>query len=161
MRDAKRRETEWKKSLEKGESPVGEEKWAQWERATSGGRAKQEAPCHCIWQRSGVTKESPQAWEHRGRGTSQNQATRSRSGSWRNILCCETVDGGGGNEPDPHVSQSDESHAKSRCEQPGLPCAWAGPRATTRVMRSTAGEDPRERVKERVQNGSTHRKVRK
>ena len=57
------------------------------------------------------------ARKHGGRGTSQNQATRSRSGSWRNELCCETVDGGGGNEPDPHVSQSDESHAKSRSDQ--------------------------------------------
>ena len=39
------------------------------------------------------------------------------SGSWRNGLCCRTVGAGSGNEPDPHVSQSDESHAKSRCEQ--------------------------------------------
>ena len=37
------------------ESPVGEGKWARlWERASSGGRAEREAPCHCIWQRSGV-----------------------------------------------------------------------------------------------------------
>ena len=36
--------------------------------------------------------------EHGERGMSQNQATRSRNGSWRNELCCEIVDGGGGNE---------------------------------------------------------------
>ena len=41
-----------------------------------------------------------------------------------------------------------------------LPCALAGPGATTRVMRSTPTEDPRERVKERVQNRSTLRKAR-
>ena len=83
----------------------------------------------------------------------------------------ETVDAGGGNEADPQEIQSGESHAISSCEQPErgsahhstrdwLPCAWVGPGATTRVMRSTATEDPRERVKERVQNGSTLRKVR-
>ena len=48
-----------------------------------------------------------------GRGTSQNQATRFRSGSWRNVLCCETAGAGGGNEPDPLVTQSDGSHARS------------------------------------------------
>ena len=35
--DAKRRETEWKKSSQNRESPVVEEKWARhWERASSG-----------------------------------------------------------------------------------------------------------------------------
>ena len=38
--------------------------------------------------------------------------------SWRNELCCETVDGGGGNESDPQETRSGESHAMSRCEQP-------------------------------------------
>ena len=54
--------------------------------------------------------------EHGGRGTPQNQATRSSSGFSRNGLCCGIVSGNG-NERDTHVSQSDESHAKRRCEQ--------------------------------------------
>ena len=68
------------------------------------------------------------------------------------------------------MSQSDESHAKNRCEQQErgsthhstrkFPCAWAGPGATTRVKGSIVEEDPREAVKGRVQNGSTRRKVR-
>ena len=95
----------WKKSLEKGVSPAGEENWArQWERASSGGRAEQEAPCHCMWQRSGVTTGDRKV---RRTGTSQNKTTR-----------CGTVDAGGGNEPDPQETQSGESHAMSRCEQP-------------------------------------------
>ena len=62
VRDAKPRESEWKKSSEKGESPAGEEKWVRhWERASSRGRAEQEAPCHCIWQRSGVTTRDERA----------------------------------------------------------------------------------------------------
>ena len=42
-----------------------------------------------------------------------------------------------------------------------LPCAWAGEGGvTTRVKRCTVEEDLREGVEERVQSGSTRRKVR-
>ena len=55
--------------------------------------------------------------EHGGRGTSQTQTIRSRSGFWRNGLCCDTVDARDRNVPDPQETQSDESHAENRCEQ--------------------------------------------
>ena len=88
------------------------------------GRARGAMPLHMVKVRSdnrgpegAADERERKLWEHGGRGTSQTQATRSRSGSWRNGLCCETVDAGGGNEPDPQATQSGESHAKSRCEQ--------------------------------------------
>ena len=55
----------------------------------------------------------------------------------------------------PRAVASDQSVVARIIPPERLPCAWAGPRATTRVMRSTAEEDSREGVKERVQNGST------
>ena len=130
------------------------EKWVRhWERASSGGRAEQEGPCHCIWQRSGVTPEVRKVRrmrEHarlgaRRRGTSQNQAARSKSGFWRHALCCETVDGGGGNEPDPLVTQSGGSHARSHCEQQGQGREDA--RERTGAERDVEAEQQGEKVK--------------
>ena len=79
-----------------------------------------------------------------GEWTSQNQATRSSSGSWRNGLCCGTVGAGGGNEPDPHVSQSDESHAKSRCEQQGRDSTHHSTREVALCVGGTQGDDESE-----------------
>ena len=152
-------------------------KWArQWERASSGGRAGGALPLHMAKVRSdnrrrAADERAQKSGSTAGEGRHRtNQATRSRSGSWRNGLCCGTVDAGGGNEHDPQETQRGESHAMSRCEQPErgsthhstreAACAWAGTGATTRVKRFTIEENLRERVKERVQNGSTHRKVR-
>ena len=69
----------------------------------------------------------------------------------RNGLCCGTVHAESGYEPDPQETQSGETHAMSRCEQPerGTPvhqrgCLCVGGR--TRV--DDDPEDPCERVKE-------------
>ena len=68
VRDAKRRESEWKKSSEKGESPVGGENGGANGNAPHQ-EAEQEAPCHCIWQRSGVTTGDVRRMrEHRSLG---------------------------------------------------------------------------------------------
>ena len=75
------------------------------------------------------------------RGMSQNQATRSRNGSWRNELCCETVDGRGGNETDPQESQSGESHAMSRCEQPERGSTHHSTREASFCVGGTRGDD--------------------
>ena len=61
-----------------------------------GGRAEREAPCHCMWHKSGMTvgdRKVRRMREHASLGArrAQTQATRSRSGSWRNKLCCETA----------------------------------------------------------------------
>ena len=79
--------------------------------------------------------------EHGERGMSQNQATRSSSGSWRNELCCEIVDGGGGNEPDPQETRSGESHAMSRCEQPGRGSTHHSTREAAFCVVGTRGDD--------------------
>ena len=79
--------------------------------------------------------------------------------------CCA----GGGNEPDPHVSQSDESHAKSRCEQQERGSTHHSTREVALCVSGTWGDDESEAkhsqrgscegVKQRVQSGSTRRKV--
>ena len=140
------------------------------------GRAGSAMPLHVAKVRSG--NRGPEgAADERARkpgstagDTSQNQATRSRNGSWRNGLCCGTVDAGGGNEPDPQETQSGESHAMSRREQPErgsthhstreVALCVGGTGATTRVKGSTIKEDSREGVEERVHSGSTRKKVR-
>ena len=56
VRDAKRREGEWKKSSENTVPSGGRKKCVcHGDGASSGGRAEREAPCHCMWHRSVVT----------------------------------------------------------------------------------------------------------
>ena len=52
-----------------------------------------------------------------GEGRHRTQPLVPEVGSRRNGLCCGTVDGEGGNELDPLVTQSHGGHARSRCEQ--------------------------------------------
>ena len=83
-RDAKRRESV-EEVVGKGESPLGEEKKGRANGNAPHQEGGQEAPCHCVWQRSGVTtgdRKVLRMREHaslgaRREGTSQNQATRS------------------------------------------------------------------------------------
>ena len=78
---------------------MGEAKWARhWEHASSGGRAEREAPCHCIWQSSGVTTgdwkvrrmrelASLGAWRERD----VTEPSHSFQKCVLNGLCCGTV----------------------------------------------------------------------
>ena len=89
-------------------------------------RAEQEAPCHCIWQRSGVTtfdRKVLRMREHASLGARRERDVTEPSHSFPEVgpggtdCAVELLDGGGGNEPHPQETQSGESHAKSRREQ--------------------------------------------
>ena len=55
--------------------------------------------------------------EHASLGARRERDVTEPSHSFQKWVLEERIGAGGGNEPDPRVSQSDESHAKSRCEQ--------------------------------------------
>ena len=139
VRDAKRRESEWKKSSENTESPQWwrKNKWARHgEHASSGGRAEREAPCHCMWQWSGGA-------------TGDRKVRRMR----------EHASLGARRERDvPQVTQSDENYAKSRCKQQERGSTHHSTREVALCVGGTQGDDESE---ERVQSGNTRRKVRK
>ena len=76
-------------------------------------------------------------------------------------MLCETVDAGSGTKVTPRTVASNKGVTARNIPPKRLPSAWAGPGgATTRAKRCTVKEDLREGVEEKVQNGSTRRKVR-
>ena len=106
------------------------------------GRARGATPLHMAKVRSGNRGPEGSADERaRLEARREMDATRSRSGSWGNGLCCGTVDGGGGNEPDPQETQSGESHAMSRCEQPERGSTQQSTREAALCVGGTQGED--------------------
>ena len=69
--------------------------------------------------------------------------------SWRNGLCCGTVDAGGGNEPDPQVTQSDGGHARSHCEQPERGSTHHSTREAALCVGGIRGDDESEEMHSR------------
>ena len=125
VRDAKRSETEREKSSENEESRVGRKNGRTKGNVPrqEGGQSKRDHATAYGKVRSDTRGPVRRMREHARLGARRERDVtkpgRSRNGSWKNELCCETVDGGGGNEPDPQETRSRESHAMSRCEQPG------------------------------------------
>ena len=131
----------WKKSSEKGESSVGEEKWARpWEHASAGGRAVQETPLHMAKVRSGNRGAEGAADEGARKLGSTVGEGRHRTKPLLPVACL-----GGTNCVVKLLTE--EAETSLILKRP-------------RTAKVTPTEDPRERVKERVQNGSTLRKVR-
>ena len=112
------------------------------------GRARGTMPLHMAKVRSDTRGPEGAADERACKSGSTAREGRHRTkplvpeaGSWRNELCCETVDGGGGNEPDPQETRSGERHAMSRCEQPERGSTHHSTRETALCVGGTRGDD--------------------
>ena len=140
------------------EEVVGKRRVPSWERKVGApiltclirreGRARGAMPLHMAKVRSdnrgpeGVADErARKPGSTAGEGFHRTKPLVPEAGSWRNELCCETVDGGGRNEPDPQETQSGESHAMSRCEQPERGSTHHSTREAALCVGGTRGDD--------------------